>query len=184
VSEDLDAIRRRLEERRDVTRERVAALAQRPELGTAQGFGKRIGDGTVEAVSRLTDIGVGSSLESGLARIERALAKLDEGTYGSCDACGEPIAPARLQAMPDSVLCVAQRAVRRVRALRAACAAGAAALSGGAGSLTRAAPRGGAELHHRGDEGSAFAATGVTPRRGPRRRPTPPASALSWSRSS
>jgi len=41
-----DAIRRRLEERRDRTRERVAALAKRPERGTAQGFGKRIGDGT------------------------------------------------------------------------------------------------------------------------------------------
>ena len=105
--EDLDAIRRRLEERRAATRERVAALAQRPELGTAHGFGKRIGDGTIEAVSRLTEIGVGSSLESGLIRIERALAKLGEGTYGVCDACGEPIPPARLQAMPDSVLCVA-----------------------------------------------------------------------------
>jgi DnaK suppressor protein len=114
--EDLDAIRRRLEERRDGTRERVAALAQRPELGTAQGFGKRIGDGTVEAISRLTEIGVGSSLESGLARIERALAKLDEGTYGSCDGCGEPIPPARLQALPDSVLCVAcARSQRRAR---------------------------------------------------------------------
>jgi len=105
--QDPDAIRRQLEERRDRTRERVAALAKRPERGTAQGFGKRIGDGTVEAISRLTEIGVGSSLESGLVRTERALAKLDEGTYGSCDACGGPIAPARLRAMPDGVLCVA-----------------------------------------------------------------------------
>jgi DnaK suppressor protein len=104
---DLDAIRRQLEERRDRTRERVSKFAQRPERGTAQGFGKRIGDGTVEAISRLTDIGVGSSLEDGLARTERALAKLDEGTYGSCDSCGQPIAPARLQAMPDGVLCMA-----------------------------------------------------------------------------
>jgi DnaK suppressor protein len=104
---DLQAIRRQLEERRERTRERVAKFAQRPERGTAQGFGKRIGDGTVEAISRLTDIGVGSSLEDGLARTERALAKLDEGTYGSCDVCGEAIAPARLQAKPDSVLCMA-----------------------------------------------------------------------------
>jgi len=103
---DLDAIRRRLEERRDSTLERVRALAKRPELGAPQGFGKRIGDGTVEAISRLTEIGVGSSLENGLLRTERALAKLDEGTYGSCDACGEPIAPARLRAMPDGVLCL------------------------------------------------------------------------------
>jgi DnaK suppressor protein len=104
---DLGAVRRRLEERRDRTSERVAALAQRLELGTAQEFGKRIGDGTVEAISRLTEVGVGSSLEQTLARTKRALAKLDDRTYGSCDACGQPIAPARLHAMPDGVMCLA-----------------------------------------------------------------------------
>jgi DnaK suppressor protein len=108
-----DEIRRTLEERRDRTRERLGILAARPELGSAQGFGKRIGDGTVEAISRLTDIGVGTSLEDGLARTERALAKLGDGTYGMCDACGGPIAPARLEAMPDSVLCVDCAATRR-----------------------------------------------------------------------
>jgi DnaK suppressor protein len=110
---DLDAIRRELEVRRESTSDRVAGLAKRPELGSAQGFGKRIGDGTTEAISRLTEIGVGRSLESGLDRTERALAKLDEGTYGSCDACGEPIAPGRLRAMPDSVHCVACAAAER-----------------------------------------------------------------------
>jgi len=110
---ELDAIRRELETRRDVTRERIAVLAARPERGSAVGFGKRIGDGTVEAVSRLTDIGVGGSLEHALARTERALAKLDEGTHGTCDACGDPIAQARLRAMPDSVLCIACAARER-----------------------------------------------------------------------
>jgi DnaK suppressor protein len=104
---DLDAIRQELEARRDAVRGRVSGLAQRPERGSAQGFGKRIGDGTVEAISRLTEIGVGRSLESGLMRTERALAKLDEGTYGICDRCGETIPPGRLRAMPDSVLCLA-----------------------------------------------------------------------------
>jgi DnaK suppressor protein len=116
---DLDAIRRELDARRASMRERVTTLAERPELGAAQGFGKRIGDGTTEAISRLTDIGVGRSLETGLARTERALAKLDEGTYGICDACGEPISRARLQAMLDSVLCVSCAASeRRVHAPR------------------------------------------------------------------
>ena len=110
---DLDAIRRELEARRNDTRDRVAALAARPERGSAVGFGKRIGDGTIEAVSRLTDIGVGGSLERTLARTERALAKLEEGTYGACDACGEPIARDRLRAMPDSVLCLACAAAER-----------------------------------------------------------------------
>src|SRR3954462_4765121 len=100
---DLDAIRRELEQRRDETRRRVASLAKRPERGEAQGFGKRIGDGTVEAISRLTEIGVGPTLESGPERTERGLAKPGEGTYGRCAACGEPIAPKRLAALPDAV---------------------------------------------------------------------------------
>src|SRR3954471_12577503 len=104
--DDLDAIRRDLQAHRDEIRGRAAALAERPERGTAQGFGKRIGDGTVEAISRLTEIGVGTSLEAGLERTERALAKLDDGTYGRCDVCGEPIAEKRLAAMPDVVTCV------------------------------------------------------------------------------
>jgi RNA polymerase-binding transcription factor len=116
---DLDAIRQELEALRSSARERLAVLAKRPERGSTVGFGKRIGDGTSEAVSRLTDIGVGDSLERGLDRIERALAKLDEGTYGTCDACGDPIARGRLEAMPDGVLCLDCAATeRRVRAPR------------------------------------------------------------------
>ncbi len=115
---DLDATRSDLEARRDRTAARVGKLAERPELGAAQGFGKRIGDGTIEAVSRLTEIGVGGSLEASLARTARALQKLDEGTYGTCDACGEPIGEARLQAMPDSILCVEDAAKARRAAPR------------------------------------------------------------------
>ncbi len=103
---DLDAVRRELEARRAGASERVAGLAKPPELGEAQGFGKRIGDGTTEAITRLTEIGVGRTLEQGLARTERALAKLDEGTYGICDSCGAEIPPRRLEVMPDSTLCV------------------------------------------------------------------------------
>ena len=103
---DLDAVRRELMAQRASMRDRLATLAKRPELGAAQGFGKRIGDGTTEAISRITDIGVGRSLEATLARTERALAKLDEGSYGRCDSCGGEIPPRRLEAMPDSVLCV------------------------------------------------------------------------------
>src|SRR6188472_4439216 len=103
---DREAIRAELLARREETAERVSGLAARPELGAAQGFGKRIGDGTIEAVSRLTEIGVGEKLELSLERTERALVKLDEGSYGICDTCGDPIAPKRLAAMPDVVLCV------------------------------------------------------------------------------
>ena len=110
---DLETVRRELEDRRDRARGKVAVLAQRPELGSAQGFGKRIGDGTVEAISRLTDIGVGTALEEGLERTDRAIAKLDKGTYGRCDDCGRAIAPKRLAAMPDSIHCIECAAAQR-----------------------------------------------------------------------
>ncbi len=110
---DLEQIRQELETRRDRARQRLAELSKRPERGSAVSFGKRIGDGTSEAVSRLTDVGVGDSLERGLERTERALVKLDEGTYGCCDSCGAEIAPGRLRAIPDGVLCLVCAASQR-----------------------------------------------------------------------
>ena len=69
-------------------------------------FGKRIGDGTTEAVERLNRTAAAQSISTSLEEVERALAKLDEGTYGVCDDCGEPIAPERLEAIPWTALCV------------------------------------------------------------------------------
>ena len=103
---DLDAVGRELRERRDALRERLTSIARPPERGAEIGFGKRIGEGTTEAISRLTDVGVGGSLEATEARTTRALQKLEEGTYGTCDACGKPIAPARLRVAPESALCI------------------------------------------------------------------------------
>jgi RNA polymerase-binding transcription factor DksA len=40
-----------------------------------------------------------------LRRIQVALDRLDAGTYGSCVVCGEPIAAARLDAIPESDHC-------------------------------------------------------------------------------
>jgi DnaK suppressor protein len=47
-----------------------------------------------------------NQLNEQLADIERALAKMDEGTYGLCEQCGEPIAEARLEAMPATRFCI------------------------------------------------------------------------------
>jgi DnaK suppressor protein len=110
---DLDVVEHELRARRDELRERLTTMARPPERGAELGFGKRVGDGTTEAVRRLTDVGVGGSLEVSEARISRALAKLEEGSYGVCDGCGDPIAPARLRAAPESVLCIA--CARRAR---------------------------------------------------------------------
>ena len=95
-----------LRSRLDEIEARIAELAKAPEPGAGIGFGKRIGDGTNEAISRRNDIGVGNSLVVTEEKLRRALAKLDEGSYGRCDRCGGPIAPARLEAVPESALCI------------------------------------------------------------------------------
>jgi DnaK suppressor protein len=97
---------RLLRERLDEVRARIAELAKAPEPGSGIGFGKRIGDGTTEAISRRNDIGVGNSLLVTEQKLERALAKLDEGSYGRCDSCGGAIAPGRLEVAPESALCI------------------------------------------------------------------------------
>ena len=42
-----------------------------------------------------------------LQAIEEALVRIDKGTYGVCRDCGDPIAPARLQAIPWTRVCIA-----------------------------------------------------------------------------
>jgi DnaK suppressor protein len=41
-----------------------------------------------------------------LDEVDRALAKMDKGTYGLCEVCGKPIAEARLEAMPATRFCI------------------------------------------------------------------------------
>lgn len=69
-------------------------------------FGKRIGDGTTEAVERLSTTATARSISQSIDDIDRALAKLDDGTYGVCDGCGGDIGAARLEARPATATCV------------------------------------------------------------------------------
>jgi DnaK suppressor protein len=100
-------IRRTLEERLDSLDEEVGELTAVPrDPAAAVSFGKRIGDGTTEAVDRLAKVGAAEQLAAMRADVARALEKLDEGTYGLCDRCGMLIPEERLEARPWSVLCV------------------------------------------------------------------------------
>lgn len=103
---DLAEVRRLLEGRLEGLRSREADLKRPPAPGSTIGFGKRIGEGTNEAIGRITDVGVAEGLGHIEARIVRALEKLDEGSYGVCDSCGEPIPAGRLRVAPESALCV------------------------------------------------------------------------------
>jgi DnaK suppressor protein len=103
---DLGEIEAELRSRLADVHGRIGELTKPPEGGSGVQFGKRVGDGTTEAISRFTDVGVANDLHRIEERIQRALDKLADGTYGSCDNCSGPIAPGRLRAAPESALCV------------------------------------------------------------------------------
>jgi DnaK suppressor protein len=98
--------RHSLEEKKRSLEDELARLTAPPEGGVNLSFGKRVGDGTTEAVQRLSSTAVARSVAGMLEDVERSLQKLDEGTYGSCDSCGEPIGADRLEAMPWATRCV------------------------------------------------------------------------------
>ena len=55
---------------------------------------------------RARTIAVVRALRSNLRDVDRALAKLDAGDYGTCERCGNPIASERLEAIPWALLCI------------------------------------------------------------------------------
>jgi DnaK suppressor protein len=115
---DEDRLDRELRGRLTEVRRQIAALTAPPEQAAGVQFGKRVGEGTTEAISRFNDVGVANDLHAIEERLERAIEKLAEGSYGTCDECGAPIPPGRLEARPESVLCVeCARRVSRGRSL-------------------------------------------------------------------
>ncbi len=57
-------------------------------------------------LDREIDLTLQENARTTLAKIERALRKLDEDTYGRCDNCGKPIGEGRLEIAPYATLCV------------------------------------------------------------------------------
>jgi DnaK suppressor protein len=92
-----------LEVERDSLRGQLATLGRGGSEPTDHGFA----DSSLVAAEEGENRALAANLESLLADVERALTKLDDGTYGRCEVCGEAIAPARLEAMPASRHCVA-----------------------------------------------------------------------------
>ncbi len=102
-----DDVRALLRTKRQDLETQLAELS-RPvgELGGIS-FGKRVGEGTSQAVERLSAVSAHDRLRATLDEVVRAEQKLDDGTYGRCDVCGNPIGDARLEVRPWATRCVA-----------------------------------------------------------------------------
>jgi RNA polymerase-binding transcription factor DksA len=101
--DDIDLL---LAERETRLEAELTELTKPPdELGTIS-FGKRIGEGTSMAVDRLAAVPTQEHLLAMLDDVRRARRRIVEGTYGTCEVCGEPIPEDRLEARPWSNRCV------------------------------------------------------------------------------
>lgn len=108
---DVDAIetnqiRKNLLKRRASLAAKLDELMEPPVGGVGVGFGKRVGDGTTEAVERISSTLTARSINQSIVEIDAVLERIDSGAYGTCDACGTAIPPERLEARPSSVMCV------------------------------------------------------------------------------
>jgi DnaK suppressor protein len=108
----LAAQRRELEARRasylaDAARATATALeltedGGNQDMADEDGFG----EGDTLNVERDRLIVVASEARARVAEIDAALARVEAGTYGLCEACGKPILHARLEVLPEATLCV------------------------------------------------------------------------------
>src|SRR5918998_3930253 len=69
-------------------------------------FDNHLGDAAAVTFDREMDYSLEENSGHVLAAIDAALARMDEGTFGTCGRCGKPIAEERLEAMPYATLCI------------------------------------------------------------------------------
>jgi RNA polymerase-binding protein DksA len=79
------------------------------------GAGDDQADAGSKTFEREHEMSLANNTRDMLQQTEHALARIDAGTYGVCESCGQPIGKARLQAFPRATLCVSckQREERR-----------------------------------------------------------------------
>ncbi|MFB7183213.1 TraR/DksA C4-type zinc finger protein [Streptomyces sp. NPDC056257] len=73
---------------------------------SGDGAGDDQADTGTKNITRESELALAANATSMLEQTERALERLEAGTYGLCENCGQPIGKARMQAFPRATLCV------------------------------------------------------------------------------
>jgi DnaK suppressor protein len=107
TEEKLAELRAALEEQRDNLRKEIEEQGGDPdsddaEIDVERGFA----DSAHATAERARTLSVMKALRANLRWVNRALKKMELGTYGICERCGKPIAVERLEALPWAILCI------------------------------------------------------------------------------
>jgi RNA polymerase-binding transcription factor len=94
--------------------ERARLVHQLSELGANEAgelsddvdFGEGFADAAAATAERTEVIGLVGSIRAMLGNVDAALARIADGSYGTCAECGKQIGQARIEFRPESVFCV------------------------------------------------------------------------------
>lgn len=110
---DLVEFRKLLEDERTRLLDELEAMEEHaPEvedqvgMDIGGGYDEDLADVASSTFEREKGLALESSVQQMLAQVEDALTRIDEGTYGICQRCGDPIDIARLRVLPFATLCI------------------------------------------------------------------------------
>ncbi|MGH2721586.1 MAG: TraR/DksA C4-type zinc finger protein [Actinomycetota bacterium] len=114
---DGDRIRHRLGKERTRLQTLLKTIDQEEDTGSENesvselsSYDQHPADMGSETFERTKDLSILAAVQAELDDVERAFRRLEAGTYGTCDACGNPIEKARLDAIPTARFCLADQA--------------------------------------------------------------------------
>ena len=114
---DTDLARQRLADERDrlaavratFDEEGLTEQSENDSVGELSSYDQHQADMGTETFEREKDLSILEQVEAELADVEHALRRLDDGTYGTCEACGDAIGDERLEVQPAARFCIAHQ---------------------------------------------------------------------------
>jgi RNA polymerase-binding protein DksA len=109
---ELDDLRERLLAEQAELQEQLTTIeeqtfaASQSDLSGEVSFDEENADAGTFTFERERDLSIENNVRDLMRKIQRALVRMDEGTYGICSRCGKPIEKARLKALPYVDLCI------------------------------------------------------------------------------
>jgi RNA polymerase-binding protein DksA len=110
---ELKGFRQELEKEREQLRRQFSEIEE-SSLGTSQSelsgeiasFDEEYADAGTDTFERERDLSLFNNIRDLIEKIDRALERIDAGSYGLCERCGRPIEKARIRALPYATLCI------------------------------------------------------------------------------
>ena len=121
TTQEIDELRTRLESEREeladqlTTIEDQAFAATQSDISGDVGVDDESADAGTATFEREKELSIEQNVRDLIQKIDRALKRIDDGTYGICEACGKPIEKARIKALPYVDLCIKDAQARSRR---------------------------------------------------------------------